>query len=83
MNIATSEPLVCKSPAPRIRFRVLAPSSLDFELLCWVPNPELRGRTMDRLNEDVYKRFMDEGIEIPFHTQDVYIKGLPENTTTP
>lgn len=80
MNIATSEPLVCRSPAPRIRFRVLAPSSLDFELLCWAPNPELRGRTMDSLNEQVYKRFMDEGIEIPFHTQDVYIKALPENT---
>ncbi|WP_205749394.1 mechanosensitive ion channel family protein [Desulfopila sp. IMCC35008] len=83
MDIATSEPLVCQSPAPRIRFRVLAPSSLDFELLCWAPNPALRGRTMDSLNEQVYKRFMEEGIEIPFQTQDVYIKALPENATTP
>jgi MscS family membrane protein len=83
MEIATKEPLVCKHPAPRIRFRVLAPSSLDFELLCWVPNPELRGRTMDKLNETVYKRFMEENIEIPYNIQDVYIKEIPEKPIPP
>lgn len=78
MEIAESEPLVCSSPGPRVRFRIFGASSLDFELLCWIDNPELRGRAMDKLNDAVYKRFTQESIEIPYAKQDLYIKGLPE-----
>lgn len=77
IDIAANEPLVCTTPAPRVRFRVFGASSLDFELLCWVNDPELRGRTMDRLNDTVYKKFQQENIEIPYSKQDLYIKGLP------
>lgn len=77
-SIADREPLVCRSPAPRVRFRVFGASSLDFELMCWVPNPELRGRATDALNDAVYKRFTRENIEIPYSKQDLYIKGVPE-----
>lgn len=77
-SIARQEPLVCRNPAPRVRFRVFGASSLDFELLCWVEKPELRGRAMDALNDAVYKHFTRENIEIPYSKQDLYIKGLPE-----
>lgn len=79
MEIAQSEPLVTKSPEPRVRFRVFGASSLDFELLCWIQDPELRGRALHKLNSAVYKRFTEEGIEIPFAKQDLYIKELPNN----
>jgi len=78
LKVAQDEPLVCASPAPRVRFRVFGASSLDFELLCWIPNPELRGRTMDTLNDAVYKQFNRANIEIPYAKQDLYIRGLPE-----
>ncbi len=78
MKVANEEPLVCSAPAPRVRFRVFGASSLDFELLCWIPNPELRGRSMDSLNDAIYKQFNSAGIEIPYAKQDLYIKGLPE-----
>ena len=80
MQIASSEPLVVTSPEPRIRFRQFGESSLDFELLCWIEEPELRGRTLDKLNDAVYKQFNKNGIEIPYNKQDIYIKEMPNNT---
>lgn len=77
-SIAHKEPLACSTPAPRVRFRVFGASSLDFELMCWVEKPELRGRAMDALNDAVYKHFTSKNIEIPYSKQDLYIKGLPE-----
>jgi small-conductance mechanosensitive channel len=78
MKVAEDEPLVPKSPEPRVRFRAFGASSLDFELLCWIENPELRGRTLHKLNSAVYKRFNEENIEIPYAKQDLYIKELPK-----
>jgi len=78
LSIATEDQYVCQSPEPRVRFRLFGASSLDFELLCWVEDPELRGRTMDSLNDAIYKKFAKNHIEIPYAKQDLYIKGLPE-----
>lgn len=76
LEIAEHEPLACSSPTPRERFRTFGASSLDFELLCWIDDPELRGKAMDRLNDAIYKRFREENIEIPFAQQDLYIRSL-------
>lgn len=78
MEIAMNEPLVTETPEPRIRFRAFGASSLDFELLCWIEDPELRGRTLDKLNDAVYKQFNQNNIEIPFAKQDIYIKEMPK-----
>jgi small-conductance mechanosensitive channel len=78
MEIALAEALVTKMPEPRVRFRVFGASSLDFELLCWIQDPELRGRTLDKLNVAVYNKFNEEKIEIPYSKQDLYIKELPK-----
>lgn len=78
LTTAKNVQLVCSSPSPSVRFRVFGASSLDFELRCWVPNPELRGRTTDALNTEIHKAFGAEGIEIPYTKQDLYIKGLPK-----
>ena len=78
LEIAENDELVCSEPTPRVRFRTFGASSLDLELLCWIDEPVLRGRTLDALNTQVYKRFMAEGIEIPYAKHDVYIKEMPE-----
>lgn len=77
-KVAEEESKVCRVPAPRVRFRLFGPSSLDFELLFWVDHPELRGSVLDALNTEVYKMLNIENIEIPYSKQDIYIKGLPE-----
>ncbi|MCP4983105.1 MAG: mechanosensitive ion channel family protein [Gammaproteobacteria bacterium] len=77
MDIALNDEAVCEDPEPRVRFRTFGASSLDFELLCWIDQPVLRGRVIDALNCQVYKRFIEEKIEIPYSKHDLYIKELP------
>ncbi len=79
VEVALQEPEVCKEPEPRTRFRQFGASSLDFELLVWIEDPEIRGRVRHSLNFAIYKRFAKENIEIPFSQHDVYIKSLPED----
>jgi len=78
MEIALSHESVCADPEARVRFRHFGASSLDFELLCWIDEPVLRGRVIDALLCRIYQRFIDESIEIPYSKQDLYIKELPK-----
>jgi len=76
-EVADAEGAICGDPEPRVRFRSFGNSSLDFELLGWIEEPSLRGRVIDSLLTSIYKRFMSEGIEIPYTKQDLYIKEMP------
>ena len=77
LDIAHDNELVTDEPSPRVRFRTFGASSLDLELLCWIEEPVLRGRALDALNTEVYKRFMAHSIEIPYSKHDLYIKEIP------
>lgn len=68
---------ICRYPEPRVRMRAFGASSLDFELLCWIPEPELRGNVKHQLFRAIYLRFAAAEIEIPYAKQDVYIKEMP------
>ncbi len=72
LKVAQDDPEIMDDPYPRVRFRNFGDSSLDFELLCWIDQPEWRGRILDKLNTTVYKRFEDESIQIPFPQRDVH-----------
>ncbi|MBU1194748.1 MAG: mechanosensitive ion channel family protein [Proteobacteria bacterium] len=79
LDVANNHPDVCKSPAPRVRFRAFGDSSLDHELLCWVEKPVLQGKILHMLNTQVYKSFIKEQIEIPFPQRDIHVKSFIEN----
>ena len=76
-DIGKSHENVCPRPEPRVRLRALGDSSLDFELLCWIDEPVLRGKVLHELLMAVYKRLAREGIEIPFPQRDLHVKSLP------
>jgi len=80
--LKTAEELetIPKIPEPKVRFRTFGESGLQFELLCWINQPVLRGRTIDALSEAVYKNFIAAGIEFPFPKRDIYVKQLPEQS---
>ena len=78
MEIALQEEMIVDDPEPRVRMRQFGASSLDFELLGWIDQPVLRGRVVDSLNCKIYKRFIEEKIEIPYAKQDLYIKEMPK-----
>ncbi|MEJ2115939.1 MAG: mechanosensitive ion channel family protein [Gammaproteobacteria bacterium] len=77
-QVAKNNEKVCGIPEPRVRFRNFGDSSVDFELLCWIDQPVLRGQVLDQLYSGVYKKFMEYGIEIPYSKQDVYVKSMPQ-----
>ena len=64
-------------PKPLTRFRALANSGLDFELMVWIDDPRVRESVMDDMTTRVYKALNQAGIEIPFPKQDVYIRQMP------
>jgi MscS family membrane protein len=73
MEIAGESEHFLDDPAPRVRFRALGESSLDFQLMGWIDHPVLRGRATDQLLGAIYKRFAAEGIGIPFPQRDVHL----------
>ncbi len=77
-KLAIEHDHICPYPEPRVRLRAFGASSLDFELLCWIDEPVLRGRLSHELYMDVYKTFAELDIEIPFQQTDLRIKELPE-----
>jgi len=81
LAVASEQPEILASPEPRVRFRRFGESSLEFELLGWIPRPVLRGRVLDALNSGVYKSFAAAGIQIPFPQLDVHFTGKPSTST--
>jgi MscS family membrane protein len=78
LGVAEANPNVCRYPEPRVRFRVFGNSSLDHELLCWVPKPVLKGKVLHELNTSIYKAFAENDIEIPFPQQDLHIRSVSD-----
>jgi len=77
MEVAHSHDAIDNNPEPRVRFRSFGESGLDVELLGWIHEPVLRGRVIDALITEIYKRFGAEGIEIPYPKRDVYLHQTP------
>ncbi len=77
-GIALSHGEVIKDPEPRVRMRAFGASSIDFELLLWIPRPVLRGRISHEIYMAIYNEFNRLGIEIPYSKHDVYIKQMPK-----
>lgn len=78
-QVALGNDKVVRTPEARVRFRLFGDSSLDFEILCWIGDPALRGLVIHELNCAIYKAFAAAGIQIPFPQRDLYIKSMPGN----
>ena len=74
MKIAADESQALDYPEPRVRFRMLADSGLNFDLMVWVRDPSLRGLAVDALNSAIYKELAKAGIEIPYPKMDMYLR---------
>jgi small-conductance mechanosensitive channel len=74
LDVASSCDLIVQSPPPSVQFRQMADSALVFQIRGWTSEPLYRGRTLDQVNTAVYKRFAEEGIEIPFPQRVVHLR---------
>lgn len=66
LEIARKHKLVLRNPAPYVLFKDFGASSLDFELRCYTDNLWNGWTIPSELRYEIYKRFNEEGIEIPF-----------------
>lgn len=78
LKCAREHPLVVSFPEPFVTWQDFGSSSLDFDLRAFL-NDISRGLSVRTdLRFAIFKAFREEGIEIPFPQQDVYIKSLPD-----
>ena len=78
VKLAVEHDHICPSPKPRVRMRGFGDSSLDFELLCWIDEPVLRGKLSHELYMDIYKALGKADIEIPFPQRDVWVRRVAQ-----
>jgi len=78
LEVANEQGSIKPDPAPRVRFRRLGDSALEFELLVWVQEPALRGRVVDAILTRIVHRFREAEIEIPFPQRTVHMVGAQE-----
>jgi small-conductance mechanosensitive channel len=74
LAVAQSNSSVSKDPAPRVRFRRLGQSSIDFDLLCWVEDPRQKGLMTHELLKEIYSALQKAEISIPFPQLDVHVR---------
>ena len=59
IDVAKNNENVLQTPEPRVRFREFADHGLRLQLLFWIHKPEIRGRTTDSVNTEIYKKFAE------------------------
>ncbi len=74
LAVASESKHLVKDPAPSVRFRSFGESALELQLRGWISEPVLQGRAMDEVNTALYKRFEQEGIEIPFPQRVIHMQ---------
>lgn len=65
---------ILQTPPPEVRFLGLGDSSLDFELLAWIPDPRKQFKFKSDLYYLIESALRKAEIEIPFPQRDVHIR---------
>jgi small-conductance mechanosensitive channel len=73
-KVAEVHPGVLKDPKPKVWFKEFGDSSLNLELLCWIPKAEQKYDTLSDLNLGIDKAFRENGVSIPFPQRDLHIR---------
>ena len=76
-EIARAHPMVLLRPEPNVMFMRFGDSSLDFEIRCFLRDVNYRLAATSEMNFEIYRRFAEEGIEIPFPQRDLHVRTMP------
>ena len=64
--------LVLETPSHEVRFREFGDSGLEYEFRGFIPHPTRESRTVHRINQEIYRRFDENDVEIPYPQRDVH-----------
>lgn len=80
LEVAEKHPNVVntKETVPVVRFTNFGDSALEFKLFFTVDNWINQWRAAHDMRKEIYRRFAEEGIEIPFPHRTVYVKEMPK-----
>ncbi len=87
LEMAQEHPEILKEPVPgvpavtepTVRFNQFGNSSLDFELLAWIPDVQFRFKVASDLHFMIDQKFREKGIVIAFPQMDVHLDYLKKN----
>jgi small-conductance mechanosensitive channel len=75
MEVADQNPGVLKSPPADVLFENYGESSLDFNLRVWSSEYVNKPKVLkSQLYFEIFRRFAEEGIEIPYPQRDLHLK---------
>lgn len=79
MEVAKENPNVLDTPQPDVLFDEFDDSSLNFYLRVWTSEYVSKPKVLkSQLYFEIFKRFSEEGVEIPFPQRDIHIKSGAE-----
>jgi small-conductance mechanosensitive channel len=75
IEVAKQNDGVLKSPAPDLLFSEYGDNSIDFFLRVWTSEYINKPKVLkSQLYYEIFKKFKEEGIEIPFPQRDLHLK---------
>jgi len=78
LTIAEANPDVLSDPPPAILFKEYGDNALIFNLSVWTNTYSVKPSALkSQLYFEIFKKFKETGVEIPFPQRDLYIKEMP------